>query len=43
MQTIPLHRVQLAIGIIADSFRLQPICYWGTSLQHMRYALSVKP
>lgn len=41
MKTIPLYRVQLAIGIAADTLSANPICIWGADLQYCRYAMSV--
>jgi hypothetical protein len=40
MKTIPLYRVQLALGIVADSLREHPFCICGPVLQRSRYALS---
>lgn len=40
METIPLYRVQLALGIVADSLREKPFCIYGPELQRCRYALS---
>lgn len=40
MKTIPLYRVRLALGIVADSLREVPYCFYATDLQRNRYALS---
>lgn len=41
MKTIPLYRVRLALGIVADSLRANPYCIYTGSLQQSRYALSI--
>lgn len=41
MKTIPLYRVQLALGIVADSLREKPVCIYGPSLQMCRFAMSI--
>lgn len=40
MKTIPLYRVQLALGIVADSLREHPFCVYGPVPQRARYAIS---
>ena len=42
MHIIPLYRVRLALGIVADSLRKVPYCFYATDLQKKRYALSIK-
>ncbi len=40
MKTIPLHRVSLALGIVADALRNNPVCVYGPLLMRCRYAMS---
>jgi hypothetical protein len=42
MITIPLYRVRLALGIVADSLSDHPVCTWGEDLQYCRYAFPVR-